>query len=158
MKERWKAIDGYEGYYKISNLGRVFSIAKGRCKHCGYGGKKGGLILQNRPSGPKKTYWMVSLSKPDFKGQRARLVHRLVAEHFIRGRTKERRFVNHKDGDKRNNVASNLEWVTPAENARHAVKIGRHCWKNPNRKYVNPWPTRRANVARKAQQRLAFRA
>ena len=43
-------------------------------------------------------------------------VHRLIADAFVAGRTEEKRFVDHIDGDKKNNSIDNLEWVTPAEN------------------------------------------
>lgn len=49
-------------------------------------------------------------------------VHTLVAKQFIKqeyGKTE----VNHKDGNKKNNSVTNLEWVTPGENARHAVDV-----------------------------------
>ena len=52
-------------------------------------------------------------------------VHRLVALHFVPGRTNERDVVNHKDGNKNNNHVSNLEWVTYSENNKHAFAIGR---------------------------------
>ena len=52
-------------------------------------------------------------------------VHRLVAMAFCQeGRTQDKIYVNHIDGDTFNNVYTNLEWVTPSENIRHAVKNG----------------------------------
>lgn len=52
------------------------------------------------------------------------LTHRLIAECFVTGDTTLH--VNHKDGNKLNNSPSNLEWVTPAENNKHAREIGLH--------------------------------
>lgn len=51
-------------------------------------------------------------------------VHRLVAYHFIGKPENDSMTVNHKDGDKQNNNASNLEWVTQKENNRHARNMG----------------------------------
>ena len=52
-------------------------------------------------------------------------VHRLVAMCWVPGRTEERNEVNHKDFNRQNNVASNLEWVTHAENIQYSNKYGK---------------------------------
>lgn len=51
-------------------------------------------------------------------------VHRLVATTFIPNSDPKKIYINHKDGDKQNNHVSNLEWVTPQENAIHAYETG----------------------------------
>jgi hypothetical protein len=50
--------------------------------------------------------------------QNAYSLHRLVAKIFIPNPDKET--VNHKDGNKLNSKASNLEWMTNSENIKHA--------------------------------------
>ena len=54
---------------------------------------------------------------------RNQLIHRLVAEAFVEN-PDNKPHVNHKDGNKHNNAASNLEWVTPQENTQHAWDTG----------------------------------
>lgn len=73
----------------------------------------------------KTGYQQVTI-RPDGRKGKARLVkvHRVVAEAWHGPAPTERHVVNHKDGDKLNNHASNLEWVTPAENTRHAYRLG----------------------------------
>jgi hypothetical protein len=51
-------------------------------------------------------------------------VHRLVAEAYLEKPSERHNQVNHKDGDKSNNCVTNLEWVTPSDNIRHAHKQG----------------------------------
>lgn len=60
----------------------------------------------------------------DINGEKV-YVHRLVAYYFCNG-YKEDLIVNHIDGNKTNNNATNLEWVSYAENNRHAIKSGLH--------------------------------
>lgn len=65
-------------------------------------------------------YARVTLSA--FGNTKRYLLHRLVAELFVSGRTTERNVVNHKDTNKLNNKSTNLEWVTSQENVDHAVE------------------------------------
>ena len=110
--EIWKDIVGYEGLYKISNLGRVKSLARK------FHPKE--KILQQRLD--KDSYARVDLSKIDSKPKRNG-VHRLVAFHFTNNYNNLPQ-VNHKDGVKLNNCSSNLEWCTNINNIKHSWKIG----------------------------------
>lgn len=104
--EQWKDIEGYEGYYLISNTGRIKSLLTNR-----------ELALSDVNT---MGYKRVILYKPVRKRF---FVHRLVAYHFCDG-YKDTLVVNHKDGNKQNNNAENLEWVTRSENDLHAFKNG----------------------------------
>ena len=101
MEEIWKDIEGYAGY-QVSNLGNV--------KNCQTN------ILKKQFS-DTYGYLVVNLPKKQFK------VHRLVAQAFVFN-PENKPQVNHIDGNKKNNHANNLEWVTNLENHHHARKIG----------------------------------
>lgn len=68
----------------------------------------------------KGGYRRVTLNLPT--GRAGKLVHVLVAEAFL-GPKPEGMEVNHKDGDKNNNAASNLEYVSPSANVRHSLRV-----------------------------------
>ncbi|MBE8952238.1 MAG: HNH endonuclease [Quinella sp. 1Q7] len=106
--EIWRDVVGYEGYYKVSNFGRVKSFHKGKSKILKFGVSPFG-------------YLRVVLCK-DFK-KKNRPIHILVAQAFIPNPDNKRQ-INHIDGDKTNNHVSNLEWATPAENIHHAFAMG----------------------------------
>ena len=111
MEELWRDIEGYEGLYQVSNLGRVMSYArKGNWKN---------RILNG--SFDKNGYILVLLYKNN-KTQ-CKKVHRLVAQAFIPN-IENKPQVNHIDGNKENNNVNNLEWVTNKENSIHAWKTG----------------------------------
>lgn len=96
--ERWKDIAGYEGLYEVSDGGMVRTI-----KRQGTNAR----VLRQNTSG--KGYKMVTLCKNGkYKGYS---VHRLVANAFIENKD-NLPCVNHKDENKENNDASNLEWCT----------------------------------------------
>ena len=110
MKEQWKDIKGYEGKYQISNLGRVKSLDYHRS------GKEKEII----PVLKKTGYYQVNLYlNGRYKTKR---IHRLVAEAFVDNEN-NCSIVNHIDGDKTNNCASNLEWTTVQYNTWHATHI-----------------------------------
>lgn len=110
MVEVWKDVVGFEGLYKVSNLGRVIS------NRINY--HKGTKFLAPFDNGGYDRITF-RVNYKDYKF----LVHRLVAEAFIPN-PENKGFVNHIDGNKRNNSVENLEWVTKSENTRHAIRIG----------------------------------
>lgn len=69
-----------------------------------------------------KGYPRCSLKSKGSKTKNAK-IHQYVALFFVQGRTKEKRWVNHKDGNRQNNHYTNLEWVTPSENTNHSKKV-----------------------------------
>lgn len=125
--EAWKAIPNYDGYY-ISNFGRVKRFNK-ISPHP----KSGIRILKEKIMKPHLSkindgrkdnsgYLRISFH---YNGKNLKhFIHTLVANSFCNGKSVERKFVNHKDGNKHNNHYLNLEWVTSKENFIHAVNNG----------------------------------
>ncbi len=119
MREEWRPVQGYEGRYEVSNLGRVRSIDRFYTDAIGVTQRYTGRVL--RPVKAGAGYDTVVLSA---KGvQRRVYVHRLVAAAFLEPQD-GRREVNHMNGNKTDNRAANLEYVTPAENKSHASRMG----------------------------------
>lgn len=121
MREEWKDIAGYEGYYKVSSFGRVKRLEREvRCN-------TGTMIRPERILKPylvKKTgYFKVTLSKNSHMKRIA--VHKLVVNAFIENLLpKVFTDTNHRDGNKENNNLSNLELCTRAHNVQHAYQLG----------------------------------
>lgn len=118
--EMWKDILGFEGLYQVSNLGNIRRLkrileTKRKDSTC-YP-----VILKCKTS--SDGYRDVMLSRSDAKSCYLR-VHRLVATAFIPN-PENKPLVNHKDVNKLNNNASNLEWCTSRENIIHAFKNNR---------------------------------
>lgn len=115
MEENWKDIEGYEGLYQVSNLGRVKRVTTGRvlkgCKD-----KDGYLRVDLCKNGKHKTH----------------KIHRIVAQAFIPN-PEHKPEVNHIDENKTNNMVSNLEWSTRKENCNHGT-----CHERSSRKQSIP--------------------
>lgn len=112
-KEIWKSIPNWPEY-EISNYGRVYSHSTNRIKS-----------LDENTTG----YYRITFYRN--KKQKRYFVHRLVAMLFVKGYF-EGSVVNHIDGNKHNNYAGNLEWVSQSENTKHCFAIGLHESKREN--------------------------
>lgn len=108
-KEIWKPIAGYEGLYEVSNFGNVASLNYRQT------GNRVVLKLNKLKAG----YSLAHLSKGG--EEKAFLVHRLVAEAFIPNPNNDK-YVNHKDEDKGNNNAYNLEWCSHKYNDNYGTR------------------------------------
>lgn len=107
-EEIWKDVEGFNGRYQISNIGRVKSILKTRTKI---------RVPRIHSTG----YFCLNLTL-NYKWKSI-VIHRLVAQAFIPN-PENKPQVNHIDGNKLNNCVSNLEWVTRLENVRHSWDTG----------------------------------
>ena len=107
--EIWKDIPGYEGLYQVSNLGRVKTL--GRKKGVGTGNKERHSFIMKSTSTSKDGYIRISLCKLGVK--KSFKIHHLVAIAFLgHVRCGMLKVVDHKDNNKLNNSASNLQIVT----------------------------------------------
>lgn len=120
MEEIWKDIPGYEGYYQISNLGRVKTLERilpnNRFKNvlCVHKEK---IMKQNNDT---KGYPAVTLRVNNvIKTLR---VHRLVAQAFIPN-PENKPQINHVNGVKTDYSIENLEWCNQSENNYHAYRV-----------------------------------
>jgi len=121
MKELWQEIDGYEGYYEVSNFGRVRSVDRYITKSNGVTQLRKGKIKTQTDN--TDGYSTVNLSK-DGKDTRVG-VHILVANAFVDGKM-DGYEVNHIDFDRHNNHFSNLEWLSHHDNVLKSIDAGRH--------------------------------
>jgi hypothetical protein len=118
MKEIWKVVPGYVGFYSVSNKGRVrteFHYRKGRS------GKP--VPVNQRILAPCKSgagYLAVNLSKHGII--KREYVHRIVLLAFV-GECPEGMECRHHDGDKHNNKVDNLCWGTHAQNGNDSVEL-----------------------------------
>lgn len=117
MDEVWKDIAGYEGLYRISNLGRIMALSR-RVRFGVQWRDTETKIMSPRKKGKVNPYLTIILYNRNRKPKTFH-IHRLVALHFVDGYF-DHAEVNHKDGCKQNNVYTNLEWCNRSENIRHS--------------------------------------
>lgn len=121
-EEQWKPVVGYEGYYEVSDHGRVRSVDREveimlRSQKTKMRFRAKMLTLEVCRIG----YMRLGLSKDGSK--KTHSVHRLVMAAFVGVSSMD---VNHKDGNKQNNHVSNLEYCTESENMTHRYRILGH--------------------------------
>ena len=135
LTEVWKDIKGYEGLYQVSDMGNVK-----RVEHEDYKCRQGYRVLKERFLKPciSRGYKKVCLYKDN--KQKPFFVHRLVALTFVEN-PNDYPQINHKDENRMNNNASNLEWCTCKYNINYGTKIQRQretlIRKNKERKVRN---------------------
>ena len=117
-KEEWRDIRGFEGWYQISNCGRVKSLARVVPMSDGRTYRVRERLLKPAWEGH---YFHVAFSKDG--GETMHLVHRLVLEAFA-SPCPEGMQARHLNGDARNNGLSNLRWGTSKKNQRDRVRHG----------------------------------
>jgi hypothetical protein len=110
--EIWAPVSGFEKAYSVSSHGRIRRDSSFRPGQVG-------CIRKSSPD--RSGYLRLVLSQPGKK--RYVHVHHVVAEAFL-GPRPVGLTVNHRDGDKKNNHAINLEYLTPALNSAHAARLG----------------------------------
>jgi hypothetical protein len=120
--EVWLDIDGYEGIYCVSNFGRIYSYPRTEyVKSKRTGGHyrfRGGRFIKFH----KTNIGHLQAHLHRDGETKVFLVHRLVGKAFISNPNNHPE-INHIDGNKTNNLSSNLEWVTRKENALHSTKV-----------------------------------
>lgn len=161
MSEQWRPVPGWEGYYEVSDQGRVASRERktwhsGSQWAHGFWRTVGARVL--RP-GVARGYERVVLQRDKAKQNVA--VHRLVMLAFV-GPCPEGMEVCHNDGDKRNNVLSNLRYDTKSANCVDRTRHGgspnalkTHC---PQGHPYSPENTRMDGGSRKCRKCLSRRA
>lgn len=151
--EIWKPVKGFEGFYEVSNKGRVKSLDRYVKSPVS---KSGFILIKGKLRKPRYSseynYLYISLSREGKTIDRG--IHRLVAEAFITNPDPINKIeVNHIDEDKDNNTVENLEWVTPKENANHGTRNERVALANG--KAVEQYTLDNKLVKRYANQTIA---
>jgi hypothetical protein len=124
--EEWRPVPEFDGCYEVSSLGKIRSIERTITRKDGKPLKVAGCILNTKAN--LRGYERFSMYLGDVRAWAT--VHSIVAKVFLDapkgviGCKRGQYVVNHKDGNKRNNAASNLEYITNLGNYTHAKRMG----------------------------------
>jgi heterodisulfide reductase subunit A-like polyferredoxin len=110
--EEWKSIEGYQGKYEVSSLGRVKLL---KCKWV----KENRILKEDN----HEKYPRVCLSKGSPRVQKVVRIHRLVGFAFLDLESHPTKTINHIDGNPLNNRVENLEIISLRENVQHAWEV-----------------------------------
>ena len=127
MEEIWVDIKGYEGFYQVSNQGRVRSVEREIIRNGRTTKLKGRVLKQNVDS---KGYLCVNLSKEN-KTKTVR-VHRLIAIAFIPN-PENKPYIDHINTIRTDNRIENLRWATIEENANNPLSVEKQIGENNHR-------------------------
>lgn len=144
-EQEWRPVVAYAGQYEVSDAGRIRSITRLKPYRDDVRVARGRIISPTAVSGyPRVLLWKDGKSKSVF-------VHRLVAEAFHGLPPSPRHQVNHKNGNRADPRATNLEWVTASENQVHAYQeLGR----KPSRNVVSGEANGRAKLSDAAVEKM----
>lgn len=131
--EVWKDIPGYEGYYQVSNMGRVKSLDRKIKRINGTIQHRKGVILKQCIH---KTGYLIAVLCKNRHNKTIR-VHRIVAKSFVNNPYNKKE-VNHKNENIIDNRVENLEWTTPKENSNYGTRNKRISLANTNGKCSKP--------------------
>lgn len=112
ITEVWRSVDGFNGVFEISNLGRLKRVVNSK-------NMPDNNILKGEITKHGYRQYHMKVNNVSKKEK----AHRLVAKAFLENKD-NLPHVNHKDGNKLNNRVDNLEWCDPAYNNRHALETG----------------------------------
>ena len=121
MIEQWLPVKDFDDCYEISNFGncrsieRVVYLIDGRVR-----------TFPSREMTTKYNSRTGYIQQALYRGNKCfqKYAHRMVAESFIPNSDGSKKFVNHLDGNRTNNIVTNLSWCTSSENIRHAYATG----------------------------------
>lgn len=129
-EEIWKDIAGYEGKYKVSNYGNIYSVKRNRT-----------LLPLRALNG----YLLIMFGRTTYS------IHRIVATTFLPN-PNNYKCVNHKNGNKKDNRVENLEWCNYTMNIIHAYRNGLNRREKPVECLLNGNMVKRYRSAREAEK------